>query len=153
MLYDEYFYLIILPFWFFISVRLMHFDAVTTRLNAIGPAFATRTRHHFCISALSLFAKRTQICDYDRFSRPCVIGDLSFPLADCDITSSPDIWGEVIKNVLVISKFCFWSRSWFDRFELHRHEMIFCLTFSRMRLAPNCWFRSVIYHQQSDWQL
>lgn len=43
---------------------------------------------------------RFQICDYDRFSRPCVIGNLTFSLADCDITSSPDIWGEVIKNVL-----------------------------------------------------
>lgn len=43
---------------------------------------------------------RFQICDYDRFSRPCVIGDLTFSLADCDITSSLDIWGEVIKNIL-----------------------------------------------------
>jgi len=43
---------------------------------------------------------RFQICDYDRFSRPCVIGDLTFSLADRDITSPLDIWGEVIKNTL-----------------------------------------------------
>lgn len=39
-----------------------------------------------------------QVCDYDRFSRPCVIGDLQLALADRDVAVTVDIWGDIVRN-------------------------------------------------------
>nr|CAH0111553.1 unnamed protein product [Daphnia galeata] len=50
---------------------------------------------------------RFQICEYDRFSRPCVVGDLHFSLADREnvfgsSNAGPgvDIWADVMRNTL-----------------------------------------------------
>ncbi|XP_045031043.1 synaptotagmin-3 isoform X2 [Daphnia magna] len=50
---------------------------------------------------------RFQICEYDRFSRPCVVGDLHFSLADREnvfgsSNTGPgvDIWADVMRNTL-----------------------------------------------------
>ncbi|XP_057366847.1 synaptotagmin-3-like isoform X1 [Daphnia carinata] len=50
---------------------------------------------------------RFQICEYDRFSRPCVVGDLHFSLADRENVfgsnnTGPgvDIWADVMRNTL-----------------------------------------------------
>ena len=48
-----------------------------------------------------------QICEYDRFSRPCVVGDLHFSLADREnvfgsSNAGPgvDIWADVMRNTV-----------------------------------------------------
>lgn len=49
-----------------------------------------------------------QICEYDRFSRPCVVGDLHFSLADREnvfgsSNAGPgvDIWADVMRNTVI----------------------------------------------------
>ena len=48
-----------------------------------------------------------QICEYDRFSRPCVVGDVHFSLADREnvfgsSNTGPgvDIWADVMRNTV-----------------------------------------------------
>ncbi len=91
------------------------------RSLTIAPLIESRTRRQrkkkgiFRCSSLFLYCyfiflyglAWQQICEYDRFSRPCVVGDLHFSLADREnvfgsSSTGPgvDIWADVMRNTL-----------------------------------------------------